>query len=65
MPIVDSHCHASLAWFQPVESLVHEMDHNGVAHAILIQIRGQYDNSYQAECVRRFPGRFANVVGLD
>jgi L-fuconolactonase len=65
MVIVDSHCHASHAWFQPVESLVHEMDRNGVAHAILIQIRGQYDNSYQAECVRRYPGRFANVVGLD
>jgi L-fuconolactonase len=65
VPIVDSHCHASLAWFQPVESLVHEMDRNGVADAVLIQIRGQYDNSYQAECVRRFPGRFANVVGLD
>ena len=65
MTIVDSHCHASLAWFQPVESLVHEMDRNGVAHATLIQIRGQYDNGYQSECVRRFPDRFANVVGLD
>ena len=63
--IVDSHCHASLAWFQPVESLVHEMDRYGVQHAILIQIRGQYDNSYQAECVKRFPGRFASVVGVD
>jgi L-fuconolactonase len=65
MPIVDSHCHASLAWFQPVETLVHEMDQNGVQHAILIQIRGQYDNSYQLECQRRYPGRFANVVGVD
>lgn len=65
MPIVDSHCHASHAWFQPVETLVHEMDQHGVAHAILIQIRGQYDNSYQQECARRFPGRFANVVGVD
>jgi L-fuconolactonase len=65
MPIVDSHCHASHAWFLPVEALVHEMDQNGVEHAILIQIRGQYDNSYQQECVRRFPGRFATVVGLD
>ena len=26
MPIVDSHCHASLAWFQPAESLVREMN---------------------------------------
>ena len=41
------------------------MDQNGVEHAILIQIRGQYDNSYQAECVQRFPGRFSNVVGVD
>jgi L-fuconolactonase len=65
MPIVDSHCHASHAWFEPVETLVHEMDQNGVQHAILIQIRGQYDNSYQFECVQRFPGRFANVIGLD
>jgi L-fuconolactonase len=65
MPIVDSHCHASLAWFQPVESLAHEMDQNGVDHAILIQIRGQYDNSYQAECVQRFPGRFSSVVCVD
>ena len=65
MPMVDSHCHASLAWFQPVETLVHEMDQNGVEHAILIQIRGQYDNSYQFECVERYPGRFANVVGVD
>jgi L-fuconolactonase len=65
LTIVDSHCHASLAWFQPVESLVHEMDRNGVQHAVLIQIRGQYDNSYQADCLSRFPGRFANVVGVD
>jgi L-fuconolactonase len=63
--VVDSHCHASLAWFQGVESLVHEMDQHGVARAILIQIRGQYDNSYQADCRRRFPGRFASVVGID
>src|ERR687887_330114 len=63
--IVDTHCHASHAWFEPIETLVHEMDHNGVAQAILIQIRGQYDNSYQFECVRRYPGRFASVVGLD
>jgi L-fuconolactonase len=64
-PIVDSHCHATLAWFEPVETLVHQMDRNGVAHAILIQVRGQYDNSYQDECLRRYPGRFASVVGVD
>lgn len=65
MPIVDTHCHASLAWYEPIETLVHEMDQNGVQHAILIQIRGQYDNTYQFECQRRYPGRLASVVCVD
>jgi L-fuconolactonase len=26
---------------------------------------GQFDNEYQFECVRRYPGRFANVVMVD
>jgi len=63
--IVDSHCHASLQWYEPVESLLGQMERNGVSHAILIQMMGQSDNSYQAECVRRFPGRFASVVIVD
>jgi L-fuconolactonase len=41
------------------------MDRNKVEHAILIQIRGQLDNSYQRDCVRRYPGRFASVVLAD
>jgi L-fuconolactonase len=65
MAICDTHCHASLAWYAPVESLLHEMDANGVEQALLIQIRGQFDNSYQEECVRRYPGRFASVVIVD
>jgi L-fuconolactonase len=63
--LVDSHCHASLAWYAPVESLLHEMDSNGVERAILIQIVREYDNTYQQECVRRFPDRLASVVHLD
>lgn len=65
MPVADSHCHASLAWYEPVESLLFEMDRNGVDHAILIQIQGQSNNDYQFECVRRYPGRFASVVIVD
>jgi len=63
--IVDSHCHVSLCWYEPVESLIGQMDRNGVAHAVLIQMQGQYDNEYQFECVRRHPGRFASVVLVD
>jgi L-fuconolactonase len=63
--IVDTHCHASLAWFEPVEALIHQMDENGVLHAVLVQIRGQYDNDYQFACVERFPDRLVSVVALD
>jgi L-fuconolactonase len=60
--IVDSHCHASDSWYEPIESLLFQMDRNGVEKAILIQMSGQSNNSYQDECVRRFPGRFGSVV---
>ena len=65
MPIVDSHCHASECWYEPIEALLEQMARSGVDQAILIQIAGQYDNSYQADCVRRFPDRFASVVIVD
>lgn len=65
MPIVDSHCHVSRAWYEPVETLLFQMDRNGVEHAVLIQIMGQTDNSYQTACVRRYPGRFASIVLVD
>lgn len=62
---IDSHCHASLAWYEPVEALLQEMERNDVAAAVLIQIMGQYDQTYQFACVRRYPGRFASVVLVD
>ncbi len=65
MTIVDSHCHVALGWYEPVEVLLHQMDHNDVEHAILIQMMGQFDNDYQAECVRRFPERLTSVVLVD
>jgi L-fuconolactonase len=63
--MVDTHCHASLDWYEPIETLLFEMDRNGVEHAVLVQIMGQFDNDYQFECQRRYPGRFANVVLVD
>ena len=45
MTIVDSHAHATLSWFEPVESLVAQMDRYRVEHAVLVQINGQTDNS--------------------
>ena len=65
MDIVDTHCHACLSWYEPAELLVRQMDLNGVRFACLVQIKGQYDNGYQQEVVRRYPGRFVSVVHLD
>jgi L-fuconolactonase len=63
--LVDSHCHASESWYGPVESLLHEMDHNGVERAVLIQIVTEYDNAYQQACARKYPDRFVSVVHVD
>ena len=62
MVIVDSHCHVSSNWYEPVESLLFQMDRHGVAHAVLIQMQGRFDNSYQFDCVRRYPGRWEVAV---
>ena len=63
MVVVDTHCHASPYWFEPVEVLLDEMSRNGVDKAVLTQFFGVYDNSYLVECMTRFPGRFS-VIGL-
>ena len=65
MTIVDSHCHASPSWYEPVESLLFQMDRNGVDKALLIQMYGQTNNEYLTQCVRRYPDRFGSVVLLD
>jgi L-fuconolactonase len=65
MLIVDTHCHALPHWFEPVEVLLHQMHANGVEKALLVQVRGQFDNRYLMECVRRFPGRFSPIVVVD
>ena len=63
--IVDSHCHAALGWYEPIEVLLSQMDRNGVELAALIQINGQTDNSYQTACVKRYPDRLRSVVLID
>ena len=65
MVIVDTHCHVSPSWYEPVEALLAQMERNVVSHAVLIQMQGQFNNDYQAECLRRYPGKFASVVLVD
>lgn len=65
MNVIDTHCHVSPVWFEPVETLLFHLDRHGVTHAVLTQLLGQVDNRYQEECVRRYPGRFTSVVAVD
>jgi predicted TIM-barrel fold metal-dependent hydrolase len=65
MMIVDTHCHAGVNWFEPVELLLYQMERNNVDKAVLIQYWGMYHNQYLLDCLQRFPGRFAAVVSVD
>ena len=50
--IVDSHCHAALGWYEPVEVLLHQMDRNGVERAALIQINGRLTPRFALELLK-------------
>jgi L-fuconolactonase len=63
--IIDSQCHVATAWFEPVETLLGQMDRYGVERAVLVQMLGQFDNSYQQACVQAHPDRLLSVVGID
>lgn len=63
--IVDTHCHISNRWFEPVETLLFQMDRAGVEHALVIQMLGEYDNSYQQRCAVAHADRLTSFVGID
>ena len=65
MRIVDSHCHTARGWYEPIEVLLAQMDRNGVEQVMLIQMNSQTDDSYQADCVRRYPDRVRSAVIVD
>ena len=43
MKIIDTHCHASRIWYEPLDNLLFQMDQNQVEQAVLIQIFNEYD----------------------
>lgn len=63
--IVDTHCHAGLRKYEPIESLLDQMFRNGVDQALLVQHLGEYDNRYLSECTQRFPGRLGAAILVD
>jgi L-fuconolactonase len=62
---VDTHCHASLRWFEPVDSLLFEMDRCGVERGVLIGNLYEPDQDYQQACFHQHPDRLASVVLVD
>ena len=65
MTIVDSHWHVGLYHFEPIETLLFQMERNGVDRALLIHDLNNPDNSYMMESMKRFPTRFSAVVISD
>jgi L-fuconolactonase len=63
--IVDTHVHAGLTKYEPVESLLDQLFRHRVEHAVLVQHAGMFDNTYLIECAQRFPGRFAVACNVD
>lgn len=64
MLTIDTHCHVSEDWFEPVEVLLFQMERNQVDKAVLLQT-WTFDNSYILDCVRQYPGRFVAVGHFD
>jgi L-fuconolactonase len=63
--ITDSHCHVAANWYEPVESLLAQMDRAAVERAVLVQLLGRYDNEYLRDCHDRYPDRFDFVGAVD
>ncbi len=65
MLTIDTHYHAGEAWFEPAEVFLFLMNLNNVDRGVLCQHRGEFDNTYLLDCVRRYPGRLAAVGTVD
>jgi predicted TIM-barrel fold metal-dependent hydrolase len=64
MIAVDSHCHAGLDRFEPIEVVLFQMSHAGVEKAVLIPNTGNPDNSYLLHCLKSHPGKFAGTMAI-
>ena len=65
MFIIDTHCHAGINWFEPIELLEFQMERNGVDAAVLIQHKGNYDNRYLLQQLSPLSDRFRVVVSIN
>ena len=58
--IIDTHCHAGINWFEPLEMLLAQMELNNVQRAALIQHYGS-GNEYIFDCLKKYPNKLSVV----
>ena len=63
--LVDTHFHATPVWYDRVESALLHMNEQGVRYGCMVQIGGYFNHDYQEDVMRRYPGRFINIVQVD
>ena len=63
--IVDAYIHCGMQKYEPIEKVREVMQLAGVTRAVLVQHLGEFDNSYIAAIVNRYPQSFAGVCMVD
>ena len=58
--VIDTHCHAGINWFEPLEMLLAQMELNNVERAVLIQHYGSA-NEYIFDCLKNYPNKLSVV----
>jgi len=62
---IDTHCHAGKNWFEPIESLIYQMDNNNISKAMIIQHGGYFNHEYLFEASSKYINRLHIVASLD
>jgi len=65
LKIIDTHCHAGENWFEPIESLIYQMERNNITKAILIQHGGYFNHKYLFKASSNYSDRLFIVVSIN
>jgi len=63
--LIDGYSHCGVSKYRPVEDVLAVMQSAGVERAVLCQHLGEYDNTYLARVVGRYPETFAAICLVD
>lgn len=60
--IIDTHCHACVRKWEPLDVLLFHMERSGIDKAVLIQYKWNHDNSYIVDAIANHRGRFSAAM---